>query len=170
MARWQDITLQGNEHYRLRDWGSAEGTYLEAVKAIEAEWFVKLEDISLLMGWIANMHNLGCLYEQTKKIQQASHYYMMPYRRVLLLMKENCFSVEFQHSLLYAMRTVAKALLNFSQRYPVCKCCEGKMLEIRDWLQQYPQPQIMSAYNLSMERNGLFSDKNISYDRRQSLH
>ena len=170
MNRWQEITLQGNEAYRLKNWHSAETAYIQAIRTIEAEWFVKLEDISLLMGWIANMHNLGCLYEQTDKIQQASHHYLIPYRRILLLMKEDCFSIEFQHYLLYAMRTVSKALLNFSHRYPVCECCEDRMTEIRDWLKEYPQPLMMSAYNLSVERNELSSDVRLGYSGTTSVH
>ncbi|AMO56685.1 hypothetical protein GZ77_03190 [Endozoicomonas montiporae] len=170
MAQWQDITLQGNEAYRLKQWDRAEVAYCKAVSTIEAEWFVKLEDISLLMGWVANMHNLGCLYEQTDNIQQASHHYLMPYRRVLLLMKEDCFSTEFQHYLLYAMRTVSKALLNFSHRHRVCQCCEEKMAEIREWLKQYPQPLMMSAYNLSIERSELCSSPHSGFTSSDSVH
>ena len=151
MTTWQEKTLQGNKRFHQGDWCAARELYTEAIQSIEALWFSQLEDRPLMMAWIANMHNLALLYEKIEQPQEAGKCYMIPYRRVLYLMKEDCFTPEFQQTLLYAMRTAALELLDFSKRYPICPCCQDKLKSIGHWLNEHYQSTRLSALKPALE-------------------
>ena len=103
---------------------------------LEYEWFQDLESTHLMLAWVANMHNLATLYEAMGLPQKASPYLIQPYRRILTLMKEHEFSHVFHHDLGTAMRSSITALLQFTQKHPICPCCQKEITKMQHWLNQ----------------------------------
>ncbi|KEQ18429.1 hypothetical protein [Endozoicomonas numazuensis] len=66
----------------------------------------------------------------------ASPYFVQPYQRILILMREESLPGEFQSSLHYAMRAAIIPLLEFSKRCPTCQCCQKQLEKMKDWLLQ----------------------------------
>ncbi|WP_422135865.1 hypothetical protein [Endozoicomonas sp. ALD040] len=141
MSAWKEKICQGNHCFNQQHWHLAEKAYLNAARELEQEWFTNLTDVPLMMAWIANMHNLATLYETTQRPQMASPFFVQPYQRILILMREENLPGEFQSSLLHAMRTVIIPLLDFSKRYPICECCQKQLEKMKGWLNQMPSCQ-----------------------------
>ena len=136
MHPWQEKLYQGNANFHQQNWKSAETDYLEALQLLEKDWFKALDNAQLMMAWIATMHNLATLYEQQKLPQKASEFLVFPYRRIMTLIKSAQMPEEFTFPLLRALKCTVISLLEFSDRHPVCKCCQCHLDEARQWLNQ----------------------------------
>ncbi len=144
METWQEEIRRGNTCFDNKHWHVAEEAYLNAAAELEQAWFANLESTRLMMAWIANMHNLATLYEVTERPQIAGNYFMLPYRRIRILMQEVSLPQAFQQSLYHAMRSAMIPLLEFSKRQRICKCCRGELERMREWITQFPL-QVMEA-------------------------
>ena len=162
MSTWKEKISQGNACFDKKHWQLAEKAYLDAASELEQAWFANLDNIQLMMAWIANMHNLATLYEVTDRPQIASTYFTLPYRRIVILTQEESLPQAFQQALYLAMRSTIIPLLEFSQRYPICQCCQTALTKMKEWIAHYP----LEATN-STGRNAILPFQSITTKKHQ---
>lgn len=134
MNRWKIIMAQANDSYAQQSWLDAEQSYYQAVDIIEDLWDADVENMELLLAWIAGLHNLSVLFEQQGLECEALRYLAIPHQRVLTLVSHASHSRFFHEALMKAARITLQPLLEFSQRHVICEGCVASLKLNKEWL------------------------------------
>ncbi|NRA62790.1 MAG: DUF2753 family protein [Psychrobium sp.] len=141
MQTWQQTMREANGAAQLLDDKEAYGLYQLAIADIEQRWPDEPESMALLMGWIAGLHNLSALLEKQGDAETALRYLTLPHHWVLALINDETISESFRLAAHRVINITLTALLEFSQRQPVCESCEQLLQATQQWL-QIPKHQL----------------------------
>jgi len=134
MDRWKMIMAQGNDSYAQQSWLDAEQSYYQAVDVIEHLWDEDVENVELLLAWIAGLHNLSVLFEQQGLECEALRYLAIPHQRILKMVGDASRSEKFHQELMRTARITLQPLLEFSQRNVICEGCLASLKLNNEWL------------------------------------
>ncbi len=130
MQTWQQTMREA----QLLDDKEAYVLYQLAIADIEQRWPDEPESMALLMGWIAGLHNLSVLLEKQGDGETALRYLTLPHHWVLALINDESISESFRLAAHRAINITLTALLEFSQRQPVCESCQQLLQATQQWL------------------------------------
>ncbi|NRA83923.1 MAG: hypothetical protein HRU22_09220 [Gammaproteobacteria bacterium] len=134
MESWQTLIARGNESFNQQNWIDAESFYYQAESIIEQQWQQDLNNIELLLAWVASLHNLSSLFEAQGKAESALRYLTLPHYRLLTLYQESALSEETEIMMHRAIKVTLLPLLEFSSRYPICSSCLEHLQATKEWL------------------------------------
>jgi len=134
MKSWQTLIERGNHSFDAQDWLEAENCYYQAESIIEKEWQQDLENVELLLAWVASLHNLASLFEAQGEAQVALRYLTLPHYRLLTLYRESALNDESEQMMYRAIKVTLFPLLEFSRRYPICSSCLEHLQATKEWL------------------------------------
>jgi len=134
MASWQTLIARGNDSFDQQAWTEAENYYYQAESAIEKEWQQDIDNVELLLAWVASLHNLSTLFEAQGEAQVALRYLTLPHYRLLTLYRESELNDQSELMLYRAIKVTLFPLLEFSRRYPICSSCLEHLQATKEWL------------------------------------
>jgi len=134
MESWQTLIERGNHCFDNQAWTEAENYYYQAESMIEQEWQQDVENVELLLAWVASLHNLSNLFEAQGEAQVALRYLTLPHYRLLTLYRESVLSDESEIMMYRAIKITLLPLLEFSRRYPICNSCLEHLQATKEWL------------------------------------
>lgn len=134
MERWKAIMAEGNNSYAKQSWLDAEQSYYQAVDIVETLWEDDIENIELLLAWIAGLHNLSILFDQQGLECEALRYLAIPHQRVLKLIANTPSDDSFHETLIRTAKVTLLPLLEFSQRNIICEGCLASLQINKEWL------------------------------------
>lgn len=124
---WKEIVRNGNICFDQCRWYDAEALYNLAIEQLEVLWSADKENIQLMMGWIAAMHNLASLHEEQGHSESAIRPLMTCYKIIMSLKEDTSLADEFRYYLTKATRITLMPLMEFSKKYPICDCCKASL-------------------------------------------
>ena len=122
---WKEIVRHGNQCFDQRRWYDAQALYYSAIEQLERLWSGDKENIQLMMGWIAAMHNLASLYEEQGREKSALQPLMTSYKTIMTLKADGPLNDEFSYYVTKATRITLLAIIEFSKKHPICDCCKA---------------------------------------------
>jgi len=134
MAHWKVNMAEGNDSYAEQSWHDAEQSYYQAVDIIENLWDDDVENVELLLAWIAGQHNLSVLFEKQGLECEALRYLAIPHQRVLKLIRDTSCTDWFKQTLLRTAKVTLYPLLEFSERNAICEGCLETLKLNKEWL------------------------------------
>lgn len=134
MEQWQSLMAYGNDSFDSQAWHDAEHYYYQAESLIAQQWQDDIENVELLLAWVASLHNLAALFEAQGQPQTALRYLTLPHYQLMSLFKKNQISAEFEATIYRAIKVTLQPLLEFSRHYPICDSCLAHLQTTKEWL------------------------------------
>ena len=122
---WKEIVRNGNICFDQCRWYDAEALYNLAIEQLEVLWGADKENIQLMMGWIAAMHNLASLHEEQGNAESAIKPLMTCYKVIMTFRTGDSLNDEFSYYVTKATRITLQAIIEFSKKHPICDCCKS---------------------------------------------
>ena len=136
MAVWQDLLHEGNRSFDNNDYLQAEFYFQQAQVCLDELWMQDGKNSRLLTAWINASHNLANLFESQGNPELALSYLQLPHQRVLSISQDQDYDQDMRLIAQSALRLTLKALLEFTQKYPICLNCLKQLTDLQVQLYQ----------------------------------